>query len=205
MDYANKLTDLSDSSYSVHIQVLNCFGEFVMSIGLYRGTVVLEKHQKMWKENAKKTISVLRDIFSDTAVDIQHVGSSAIESICAKPIIDIVVGVNNINKVLELNKMLEEKGFIFRGQDHPDQYLYVCGTDDFITHHIHVCIYDSDTWNDYINMRDYLKHHKDDARSYEDLKKKLALRYPNDRKTYTLMKSNMIQEILDKAKRWRKE
>ena len=176
-----------------------------MSIGLYRGTVVLEKHQSKWQENAKETISILRDILSDAAVDIQHVGSTAIESICAKPIIDIVVGARDLDKVLKQNKTLEENGFLFRGQDHPDQYLYVCGDDDFITHHIHVCIYDSDTWNDYINMRDYLLCHEEDAKKYEDLKKELALYYHKDRKTYTQMKSSMIQEILDKARMWHKE
>ncbi len=105
---------------------------------------------------------------------------------------------------MKLHETLEEKGFLFRGQDHPNQFLFVCGVDDFITHHIHVCIYDSDEWNDYINMRDYLICHKEDAKRYEALKKELASHYSEDRKSYTQMKSDMIQEILDKTKEWRK-
>ncbi|MCR5264096.1 MAG: GrpB family protein [Clostridiales bacterium] len=174
-----------------------------MGIGLRRGTVIVEEHRTEWEESAKQTIERLKTILQNVAADIQHVGSTAVKSICAKPIIDIAVGVLDFDKVLSLNVVLEENGFIFRGQDHPDQYLYVCGENDFRTHHIHVVIYDSEAWNDYLNMRDYLNHHENDARAYSELKKKLAKEYPDDRGAYTSMKSEMIYEILQKAKEWR--
>ena len=174
-----------------------------MCIGLRRGTVIVEDHKTEWEESAKQTIERLRTILQSVAVDIQHVGSTAVNSICAKPIIDIAVGVLDFDKALGLNGVLEENGFIFRGQDHPGQYLYVCGNNDFRTHHIHVAIYDSEAWNDYLNMRDYLNCHENDARAYSELKKKLAKEYPDDRGAYTSMKSEMINEILHKAKEWR--
>ena len=173
-----------------------------MTIGLIRGTVAVEKHNDEWDVCAKDTISVLKMILKDVAVDIQHIGSTAIKNICAKPIIDIVIGVNDLNQIIELNSILEENGFLYRGQDHPEQLLYVCGDDNFITHHIHVCIYDSKPWNDYINMRDYLNSHDEDARAYSELKKKLAKKYADDRKTYTSMKAEMIAQIIDKASYW---
>lgn len=174
-----------------------------MSIGLFRGTVSVEPHSKEWETTAQQTIGQLKNILRASAVDIQHIGSTSIVSICAKPIIDIVIGVNNFNEILALNDKLEEKGFLFRGQDHPEQYLYVCGRDNFITHHIHVVLYDSDYWNDYVNMRDYLNSHSDDAKAYSELKMSLAEKYAEDRITYTNMKGDFIGEILAKARKWR--
>ena len=176
-----------------------------MSVGLYRGTVILEKHNPEWEILAKEATTLLKNTLKDVAVDIQHVGSTAIKDIYAKPIIDIVIGVNDLSKIFALNNELEREGFLFRGEDHPNQYLYICGVGDFITHHIHVTIYGSETWDNYINMRDYLNCHKEVAQEYSKLKLSLAEKYSNDRKQYTSMKSEMINEILLKAKVWRKE
>ena len=174
-----------------------------MSLGLRRGTVAVEPHKAEWEVNARQTIAQLKGILQGVMVDAQHIGSTAVRGICAKPIIDIVVGVAGFDENLALNDVLAANGFIFRGQDHPGQYLYVCGDGDFRTHHIHVVIYDSEAWKNYVDMRDYLNCHPDDARTYSELKESLAKRYPEDRETYTAMKSEMIREILTKARRWR--
>lgn len=174
-----------------------------MKLGLRRGTVAVEPHDRQWEVAAQQTISKLREILGDTAVDIQHIGSTSIKDICAKPIIDIAVGVRDFSDILEKNEILEKNGFIFRGQDVPDQYLYVCGDEDSRTHHIHTVIYDSEAWNNYINMRDYLNCHNEEAQAYSKLKEKLARQYPDDRNTYTELKSGLIAKILAKAHDWR--
>ncbi len=174
-----------------------------MRLGLRRGTVAVEPHRNEWKAVARQTIARLREILQSAVVDAQHIGSTAVIGICAKPIIDIVVGVSDFDEILAKNDVLEEKGFIFRGQDHPGQYLYVCGDGDFRTYHIHVVIHDSEAWSNYVDMKDYLNSHEEDARAYSELKKSLAQQYPQDRETYTTMKSEFIREILTKARRWR--
>ena len=174
-----------------------------MSIGLLRGKVILENHDPEWEINASQIVAKLKAILQNVAVDIQHVGSTAIKNIVAKPIIDIVIGVNDFNDILNMNEILASSGFIFRGQDHPDQYLYICGEQDFITHHIHVVIYNSESWNNYINLRDYLNSHEDEARDYSLLKLSLAEKYADERKTYTAMKSDFINQLLKKALLWR--
>lgn len=175
-----------------------------MGIGLKRGTVVVEPHKSEWESTARQTIELLKSIFLDVAVDVQHVGSTAIRGICAKPIIDIVVGVSDLNKMLALNDVLEQNGILFRGQDHPGQYLYICGKDDWITHHIHTTTYGSEAWHNYVNMRDYLISHPDEAQAYSKLKESLAVQYAGERKTYTAMKGDFINNILTKAREWRK-
>ena len=176
-----------------------------MKPGLRRGTVVLVPHQPEWERIAAETAAKLRDILKDTAVDVQHVGSTAIRDICAKPIIDIVVGVTDFQQLLAKNPVLEENGFIFRAQDLPEQYLYVCGGTDDRTHHIHAVLHGSEPWQNYLNMRDYLNCHSADAKAYAALKIALASQYPDDRVRYTAEKHALIQEILAKAKRWRSE
>jgi len=179
--------------------------EAFMSLGLRRGTVFVEPHDSEWKTIAAETLAKLQNILQNVLIDAQHVGSTAIRDICAKPIIDIVVGVSDFEELLSKNSSLEENGFIFRGQDHPGQYLYVCGDNEFRTHHIHAVIYHSEAWNNYVNMRDYLNCHKEDADGYSKLKDSLAKQYSDDRATYTAMKSELIREILTKAKKWRKD
>ena len=66
-------------------------------LGLKRGTVALLPHQTLWDDVAAKTIMLLKSLLNDVAIDIQHVGSTAIPNVWAKPIIDIIVGVENDN------------------------------------------------------------------------------------------------------------
>lgn len=75
-----------------------------MMIGLKRGTVALFDHEKEWEIEAQNTISRLKNILGDVAKDIQHIGSTSILSIKAKPIIDIVVAVDDFNEFLALKK-----------------------------------------------------------------------------------------------------
>ncbi len=176
-----------------------------MSIGLRRGAVSLEPHRIEWEVSAQKVIDTIKDILKDDIIDAQHIGSTAIKSICAKPIIDIVVGVSSFDKIMRHNDILQEYGIIYRRQDHPNQHLYVCGDfkNNIHTHYIHVVIYASEAWNNYINMRDYLNTHEDEAMEYSRLKDNLARQYPDDRAAYTNGKQTFIENILRKAGEWR--
>ena len=85
----------------------------IVMIGLKSGTVKLVQHQEEWHENAENVISVLKQLLGDTALDIQHVGSTAICSIHAKPIIDIAVAVHDIKDILPyIEELLQEKYFL---------------------------------------------------------------------------------------------
>lgn len=181
--------------------------EIGMSIGLRIGSVSLEPHSTEWEVSAHKVIKTLKQILKGNMIDAQHIGSSSIKSICAKPIIDIVVGVSSFDKILKHNDILQDCGIIYRRQDHPNQHLYVCGDleHDIRTHHIHVVIYRSEEWNNYINLRDYLNTHEEEAMAYSRLKEKLAKQFPNDRNAYTSGKQTFIENMLKKAQAWREQ
>lgn len=174
-------------------------------IGLKRGNVLLESHDENWKLIALDTIDTLRTICKDTAIDIQHIGSTAIEQIHAKPIIDIVVGVKQLEDVQSLLPSLEQINVIFRGQDVLNQFLFVLNdsTQDMRTHHIHIVIHNGLDWNNYINFRDYLNSNHIKAQEYDQLKLDLADKYPTDRSSYTSSKTSLICQLLEEANQWK--
>ncbi|MEE1185657.1 MAG: GrpB family protein [Acutalibacteraceae bacterium] len=176
-------------------------------IGLKRGTVKLCEHEKEWEIEAQNTIFRLKKILGNVANDIQHVGSTAIPSIKAKPIIDIAVAVDDFNDVIALEKELKDEGFYYRPQsDLRGQLLFASGslyegTGDLQTHFIHVVRTNSMDWINYINFRDYLNSTPTVAKEYEELKVSLAMQAPIDsgREKYLKGKHDFIVYTLRKA------
>ena len=176
-------------------------------IGLKRGTVKLFNHEKGWELEAQRTIFRLYKILGTVARDIQHVGSTSILAIKAKPIIDIVVAVDDFKDVLALESELGNDGFYYRPNVNiKDQLLFACGsyydgTGYLQTHFIHVVLTNSMEWTNYINFRDYLNKMPTVAKEYEDLKTSLAAATPVDkgRERYLRGKHDFIVYTLRKA------
>ena len=170
-----------------------------------RGTVYLEPHQSEWERAAEETISTLKNILGSIAADIQHIGSTSIKTISAKPIIDIAVAVNDYELILNKRDVLEKADIVFRFDERPEQLLFVMGDfkKDTRSHHIHVVLYGSDEWNNYINFRGYLNSNIKAAREYEAVKLKLAEQYPDDRIAYTDGKQEVIDKLLAEALVWK--
>lgn len=174
-------------------------------IGLLRGTVRLCPHSPEWKPAAAQAIRQLREIFGSAAEDIQHIGSTAIPAISAKPILDIAVAVRSFESVMPLLPALEARGFFHRPQgDSAGQMLFACGdfTANTRTHHIHVVKSGGVEWRNYLNFRDYLNEFPQKAREYDQLKQTLARRFPEDRESYTAGKADRIRQILRDATAW---
>ena len=178
-------------------------------IGLKRGTVKLCEHEKAWEIEAQNTIVRLKKILGDVIKDIQHVGSTSIPAIKAKPIIDIVLAVDDFDDILVFEKELRDDGFYYRPKAQAslrNQLLfargnYYDGSGDLQTHFIHVVLTSSMDWINYINFRDYLNNTPTVAKAYEDLKVSLAEQAPIDggREKYLKGKHDFIVYTLRKA------
>lgn len=178
-------------------------------LGLKRGTVKLYDHEKEWDAEALSTIERLKKILGDSAKDIQHVGSTAVSAIKAKPIIDIAVAADDFNDILKHREQLEKNGFYYRPNAQASlrgQLLFACGnyydgTGDMQTHFIHVVKTGSMEWINYINFRDYLISTPQAAKDYENLKMSLAEQAPEDsgREKYLKGKHDFIVYTLRKA------
>lgn len=176
-----------------------------MTLGLIRGTVNLLPHEEQWDKTAKETILALKSLLGNVAIDIQHIGSTAINGIYAKPIIDIAVAVDSLDSIKPYIDLLEQNGIIFRNEDVCGQLLFVIGDDETRTHHIHIVIWNSAVWQNYINFRDYLNTFPEQAKKYESLKLKLASKFADNRQSYTVGKQELIETILTQAQFWREQ
>lgn len=176
-------------------------------IGLERGIVKLIEYQNTWKAEAEKTISELKLLLPDVVVDIQHIGSTAIFSIHAKPIIDIALGVNDLSDIKPYIEVLNNNHYIFRGEDVSNQILFVKGDfeKNIRAHHIHVVNFNGIEWNNYINFRDYLNAFPEKAKLYDMCKLNLSNQFPQDRNSYTKGKQALVSQLLEEANVWKKQ
>ena len=178
-------------------------------LGLRRGTVALYPHETAWEAEAARTIARLKEILGDAATEIQHVGSTAVKTIMAKPIVDIAVVADDFGRVLALTEPLERAGFYYRPGSLEGQLLfargsYYDGTGDLQTHFIHVVKAGGADWYNYVRFRDYLNANPAAAKAYEALKVSLARECPVDagRERYLAGKHDFIRRTLRDATAW---
>jgi GrpB-like predicted nucleotidyltransferase (UPF0157 family) len=170
-------------------------------IGLKRGTVKLVKHSPKWQQSFQCEQEKLCRIFGEDALEVQHVGSTAIPGILAKPIIDIALIVASFQKAKRYEKKLKEIGYEIKENDMREERLFFTkGPENKRTHYLHIGEVGSGYAEDMILFRDYLCSHKDAAKEYDELKENLAKKYRNDRETYTAKKADLIESILKKSK-----
>lgn len=156
-----------------------------------------------WPKIASIEIEKLRDVLpSAKIIDIQHVGSTAIPGMAAKPIVDIQIAVHSLDemKVIAI-PVLQKLGYEY-WDDNPDleRMFFAKGMPPFgekRTHHIHIVEPSSKHWNEKINFRNYLISHPKIAKEYQELKIKLAQKYTHDREKYTNAKSEFVNRILE--------
>jgi GrpB-like predicted nucleotidyltransferase (UPF0157 family) len=170
-------------------------------IGLKRGNVKLVQYDKQWKKLFEKESALISSRIKDYIVDIQHIGSTAIPGIAAKPIIDIAVAIDDLSNIKQVVNLLEKGEYEYRGeQGIPDRHLFVRGDEECRTHHLHVMVNTSNEWKKHILFRDYLRQHPTEVKQYSDLKKRLAAEFEFDRGKYTDGKEEFIKSIIEKAK-----
>ena len=169
-----------------------------MYLGLERGMTMLVPHDDGWELEAKRMMGILWKIIPE-AVDIQHIGSTAIRTIAAKPIIDIAVALDDVRSVYEHIDVMAGYGLIHRGSDVPGQILFIMGEGNMRTHHIHIVERDGAAWKNYVMFRDHLNLHPDKAAEYEKIKKRLSEAFPDNRRAYTEGKAGFIMQVLGEA------
>jgi GrpB-like predicted nucleotidyltransferase (UPF0157 family) len=137
---------------------------------------------------------------------IEHVGSTSVPNLAAKPTIDICIGVNSFdyasNIILSLKQI--DYHYIQEYEAFIPERRYLQKLDEIGNHlfHIHIVIFGDKLWNEYLRFRNYLIAHPEDAKAYSELKRSLQSRFPHDRKAYTEGKSDFILHLQQKASVW---
>ncbi len=175
-----------------------------MKLGLKRGEARVVPHSEEWKEEFLK---VKQEIMSTTAISeerIEHIGSTAIKEIIAKPILDLAVGVDDIKNVdKETFQGLKKVGFLRLRVERPNEIVLAKFTDDTYeekTHFIHLADYNKGLWKDLIFFRDYLNSNEAARKKYERLKMTFFEEKNSGIDAYTNYKEKFVKDIYDKRK-----
>jgi GrpB-like predicted nucleotidyltransferase (UPF0157 family) len=169
-------------------------------IGLSRGTVRVVPSDDKWPAAFAQERHCLCKRIGHLVVDIQHVGSTAVPGLAAKPIIDIAVAVASLADVQRCRPLLVELGYLDRGdRGREGGYVFVRErTPEVRTHHLHMVAIDDPQWVNYLRFRDKLRADAALREEYTALKWKLQERLANNRQGYTAAKGAFIRRVLAK-------
>ena len=158
--------------------------------------VVVEKWNPKWKDEFEKIVDSLGEDIIYNSVKIEHVGSTSVEGLSAKPIIDLDIVIEN-DKFEIIKRLLNDKGYEHEGDlgiEGREAFSY-SGKEELMTHHLYVCHQDSKELFKHITFRNFLKNNPDLAAEYSKVKEQAAVLYPDDIDKYMEFKSEIIEKI----------
>jgi GrpB-like predicted nucleotidyltransferase (UPF0157 family) len=168
--------------------------------------IALEPYDPRWAEQFSAEQHAIRAcVHATVPLVIEHIGSTAIPGMPAKPILDILIGAASPDwsAIIEALKGIEYVHW--ENNPDPEREFLVKGMPPFgvrRTHHVHICAIGGPLWERLL-FRDYLLQHPEDRIAYADLKSRLAAEYPDDRDEYTQAKGALVADIMGRARTWR--
>jgi GrpB-like predicted nucleotidyltransferase (UPF0157 family) len=160
--------------------------------------VKLYPHDPSWPEayaaERERLLSVLPGVF----IDVQHIGSTAVPGLAAKPIIDILAGVVSMAVAESVIAPLCASGYTTSAEFNQalsDRKWLMRWADGRRTHHLHVVVHDGPVWREWLRFRDALCASADLAARYAGLKADAARKHPVDREAYTEAKTEFIRKV----------
>ena len=162
--------------------------------------VRIESYDPSWPASYEEERRALEQTLGNSITGgVHHVGSTSVPGLAAKPIIDILVGVEDLESSRKLIASLGELGYMYAPY-RPEEMVWFCKPNSaHRTHHLHLVPANSPRFNDELAFRDYLRTHQEVAKEYAALKRRLAAEFEHDREAYTEAKGDFIHQILDRA------
>jgi GrpB-like predicted nucleotidyltransferase (UPF0157 family) len=159
---------------------------------------------KEWNLQFEMESKVLQEIFQTEIVEIHHVGSTSVPAIgYAKPIIDILIIVKNIEQMNACNEQMIDAGYRVRGENGIPNRRYFTKGNVQRTHHVHIYQQGDPRIRTYLDFKAYLMQHPAEAAKYGQLKLDILASYPNDQ--YQQVKEDRINHLVEKALQWGEE
>jgi GrpB-like predicted nucleotidyltransferase (UPF0157 family) len=170
------------------------------ALGLPEERVFLSPYDRRWPQLFRRERTRLRRALGRKVLEIEHVGSTAVPGLSAKPVLDLALTVRALREVRGLVAPLAKLGYEYKGlYGLPGRHFFVRG-EPRRTHHLHVVRADSRHWRVWKLFRDYLRRHPDEAARYEKFKRSKARKYADNRPAYTGSKSRFVERMLRKAR-----
>ncbi|MEP7234011.1 MAG: GrpB family protein [Ignavibacteriota bacterium] len=165
--------------------------------------IIIKEYDPKWPSLFITERDELMEAIGHYVADIQHVGSTAVPGLAAKPVIDIMVGLRRLLDAQDCILPIEgmEYEYVPEFEDEfPERRYFRKSANGRRTHQIHVVEIGTDFWKKHLFFRDHLRDHPDAAHKYAALKRELAKTFENDREGYTDAKTPFIQNILKNLK-----
>jgi GrpB-like predicted nucleotidyltransferase (UPF0157 family) len=171
-------------------------GPMNTGLGLARKTVRLLPYDSRWSQ-AFDQASILRRLLAPEIGAVEHIGSTAIRGMDAKPILDMMVELRSLRASWAFYATLHSLGYEHRPADEvPDRIFFAKGPHEGRTHHLSACEADSRFWRVHLAFRNALRDDSSLAAEYLELKRSLALRFPRDRDCYTNGKEAFVNRVV---------
>ena len=165
--------------------------------------VELVPHNPDWSHQADEEAQRILSGLSFPIIGIYHIGSTSVAGIKAKPILDFVIEVEDLEDVIQAVPEFKTIGYTSKGEfGIPGRQFFTMDTDGYRTHHLHVFEKGHPDIERHTVFRDFLRANPDAAREYEILKEKLAKRFPKQSGNYTEAKSDFILSMDEVARYW---
>ena len=172
-------------------------GVGIMTLGLGRTDVCLSEYSLEWEKAFLRERLLLTRALGGKAAAIEHIGSTSVPGLKAKPILDIAVGLWTMEDAASLIWRLEGLGYVYRPKSGAQGRMFFAkGPENCRPHYLHCEAYNSVHWRGQLLFRDRLIQSPELRQAYQDLKELLAAQYPNDRQQYTQGKEAFIQNVL---------
>jgi len=162
-----------------------------------------------WVAAFEKEAAILTAIFGKRLLAINHIGSTSVPGLAAKPVIDILVILDDTKDIKSFDAAMEAVGYRVRGEcldapvpGTPGRFYFSKETNGVRTHHVHACAQGHHEILDKLAFRDYLRAHSGAAAAYGDLKRRLAAEHCLDNIGYMRAKDACVKSTLAEARRW---
>jgi GrpB-like predicted nucleotidyltransferase (UPF0157 family) len=174
-------------------------GELTPILGLDAGRVRVVPYSAAWSEFFAEERARLLAAVGDHVLDIQHVGSTSVPGMVAKPIVDIAMAVMNYEEAGVCVRPIVQLGYEYKGENGiPRRHYFERGSPG--SYHLHINEIGSRAWENQILFRDYLIRHPEVAQDYATIKMALARQFPFDRDSYLAAKAPFIERVLRRAR-----
>jgi GrpB-like predicted nucleotidyltransferase (UPF0157 family) len=171
--------------------------------------IIIEDYSAQWPVAFEQLKAVYNSRLQPFIEDIEHVGSTAVPGLAAKPVLDIDIIIKDKTHFSRITAILEAWGYAYEGERGiPGREAFAKQTattpDDgsgtnWLAHHLYVCLQDSDSLKNHLSLRDFLRANPGVATQYGQLKKQLAEKYRYDIDGYVENKTAFITAILEKT------
>ena len=169
-------------------------------LGVGRYDVILAPYTKEWADLYSKEKLLLQSALGGAALRIEHIGSTSVPGLLAKPILDILVGGSSMSMLADAMPRLEKLGYVRKPKASSPTHIFMAkGPEEARTHYLHMVRLDSLEWRRYTRFRDFLLRHPETRDEYAHLKAEWAQRYPHNRALYTHSKEEFVKKVLELA------